>query len=279
MIILSLFGLAAHARSIPIQAPADINRLIAQNLDTNDGDTAEARAGVIRRLQKEIPALVATEGYFAAEVKLTETDGQTGIVVVSGVRFTIGDVIIGIDGAISAERRKKLLDGWGLKTGVPFRQATWDSAKQALLRQLLAEDHLQASLENSEAEVDLDAGKVALTVKYVTGPRFRFGAVQVVGLERYPPSLVARYTGAIVPGAPYVEAKILKLQTELQNLPYFSSVRVELAPASGADPESDITAPVVVTVQERPPHELGFGVGYSSNTGARVEVKIGRAHV
>jgi translocation and assembly module TamA len=275
LILLSLFGLTAHAKPVRIQAPAELAQLITQNLDTKDvGDDALARAGHIRRLQKEIPPLVATEGYFSAEVRLTEEDGQAGIVVIPGVRFAIGEVTVGIDGPIGAERRKKLLDGWGLKTGAPFRQAAWDSAKQALLRQLLAEDHLQATLDSSEAEVDLDAGKVALSVSYVTGPRFRFGAVQVVGLDRYPPGLVERYASAIVPGAPYVEAKIQTLQTELQNLPYFSSVRVELVPATGADPEGDITAPVVVTVQERPPHELGFGVGYSSNTGARVEVSF-----
>ena len=274
LIFLSLFGLAAQANPIPIRAPAAISELIAKNLDTNDGDTAEARAGIIRRLQKEIPPLVATEGYFAAKVKRTEKDGQTGLEVTLGARFAIGDVAIDIDGPIGAERRKKLLDGWGLKSGAPFRQADWDSSKQALLRQLLAVDHLQATLESSEAEVDLDAGKVALSVKYVTGPRFRFGALQVVGVKRYPASLIERYAGAIVPGEPYVEAKVLKLQTELQNLPYFSSVRVELVPAGDAGPDGEITAPVVVTVQERLPHELGYGVGYSTNTGARVEVNF-----
>jgi len=117
-----------------------------------------------------------------------------------------------------------------------------------------------------------------LTLVYDAGPRYRYGEIRILGLDRYQPSLVERYVKALQPGAVYRQDDLLDVQSALQNTPYFSSVSVELDSASlpaGDETESpvdgDLQVPVVVRLRERAPFGVSLGAGYSSNTGARVE--------
>src|SRR5690606_28449060 len=56
-------------------------------------------------------------------------------------------------------------------------------------------------------------------------------------------------------------------QSALQNAPQFASVIVDIE----RDPALAAAAPVRVQISEARSRRLGFGVGYSSNTGYRVE--------
>ncbi len=264
----------AIARPVRIDAPADLMDLISRHLEIDDGGTVNGARDALRRLRRQIPDLVATEGYFAAEAKLTEVGGEPSLTVVPGRRFVIADVDIKIDGAIATERRQSIIGNWALKKDAPFRQADWDGAKQEVLRRLLARDHPKAALVSSEAEVDLDAATVRLTATFDAGARHRFGEVRYLGLNRYQPALVARYNIVIQAGSPYRSAPMLALQSDLQNAPYFSSVLVELGDDTTTADDGVVTAPVLVRVEERDPFQVGFGVGYSSNTRARTEMNF-----
>ena len=77
---------------------------------------------------------------------------------------------------------------------------------------------------------------------------------------------MARYS-QLERGAPYDREALLAFQTGLQNTPHFGSVIVDIE----RDPALAAAVPVRVQVTEALPRYAGMGVGYSTNTGARVE--------
>lgn len=282
---LALAGVLVHsvAGAVPqLIAPEPVRELLQTHLSLTGLDDEAldetARLAIERRLRKDAGELLATEGYFSPRIELLNEAEGTGIRVESGPRANIGTVSIEIRGSIDDARRRELIAAWGLAAGTAFRQSAWDEAKNGLLRELMSVDHAGARLVSSRAEVDAEAARVDLTLVYDAGPRYRYGEIRILGLDRYQPSLVERYAKALQPGAVYRQDDLLDVQSALQNTPYFSSVSVELDSASlpaGDETESpvdgDLQVPVVVRLRERAPFGVSLGAGYSSNTGARVE--------
>lgn len=190
-----------------------------------------------------------------------------------GPRTLVRNVDIGFEGDLDEARRQKLIELWPLKQGMPFRQADWNRAKQLLLSTLLASDYRGAGLKESRAAIDPDTQTADLSLSYVIGPTYRFGELQVQGLERYDMELISRYNHSIAPGKRYSEPAVTELQAALQGSGYFASVRIETLPDE-AEPDENghLQLPVHIHVRERQPHNISFGAGASSNTGARVEV-------
>ena len=289
---------APGAAAIRLEAPESVRDLLLQHLPLADADPevldGAARATRERRLRKEAVELLATAGYFSPRIELRAGAAQDGPVlqVDPGVQATIGEVRIEIRGALGDDRRQGLVADWTLPAGAAFGQSAWDEAKQGLLRELASIDHAHARLLSSQAEVDVDAARVALALVYDAGPRVRYGQLTLVGLQRYAAPLVEKYTQALRAGRPYRQDDLLNAQTALQNTPYFASVSVDLGAAPGAadagegDAEGEVgegaaadevVLPVIVTVRERAPFHVALGAGVSSNTGARVEANFRNA--
>ncbi len=273
--VVFLLTLPAAAAVPQLQAPEDVRELLSTYLELVEVADAPAQAAFERRMQREVEKLLATEGYFSPRVLLQPRADELLLEVDPGPRSLIGSVHIEIDGDLDPARRETLLSAWKLKAGQPFRQADWDDAKQSLLAELLAVDYAGARLQDSSAEVDPEARRVDLTVVATAGPRYRFGELQISGLQRYSRDLVERFNRSIQPGDEYREERLLALQAALQSTAYFSSVSVTLErgdeePAAAGE-GGWVTAPVRVQLRERAPYQVTFGVGYSTNTGARVE--------
>lgn len=273
------------APSLVLEAPAALRPLLTEHMGVlreppRPLDEAE-RLRLTRLARRQAEALLATEGYFTPTLTFdTQVDGRLRLAVEPGPRTVVEDVDIGFSGAIAgagadlARRRDALRREWRLNPGMPFRQDDWDTSKQAVLRSLTAEDYAAGSIAESRAEVDPEAARARLSVRYDSGPPFTLGPLEVSGLEKYDPSLVQRYS-TLVPGEPYRQEKLLELQSTLQNTPYFSSVLVDI----DHDPARAQGVPVQVQVRESRPRRVGFGAGYSSNTGARGEVVFRHANL
>jgi len=223
-----LFAPPAVAVVPQLQAPAEVREVLGSYLEIGDVADVPAQEVFERRMQREVASLLATEGYFSPRVVLRPHDDKLLLVVDPGPRSLIGSVHIEIVGDLDPEWQRSLLRTWKLPTGRPFRQTDWDEAKQALLAELLAVDYAAARLLDSRAEVDPEARRVELTVVAASGPRYRFGELQISGLKRYSEELVGRFNSSVKPGEPYREDRLLALQAALQSTPYFSSVSVTL---------------------------------------------------
>jgi translocation and assembly module TamA len=274
-LLLTIFGLlvspSAWAGDIELQATDEVSALLKPHLPKELGNP--------RRLQQEFSEALATEGYFSPSIEFTERGGSHRITIDAGSRTVVSEVQIVISGDIDQASRDKLIAGWKLPAGEPFRQAQWNSAKQEILSKLLAEDHARARLEDSAAEIDPQTRTARLIARYDAGRHYRFGAIRIEGLETFSAELVGRYNRVVTPGEVYREDKLRALQTNLQSTPYFSSAEVALIESEAVEENGVVTAPVLIRVREQAMHHVGVGGGYSSNTGARVETSYRTPHV
>lgn len=261
--LLLALAVSASRAEIVLHAPEPITALLTPYLPE--------QAISPRRLQTMLEEILATEGYFSPAIKTREEGETLRVDIGPGPRTRITAVDLTIDGPVAESVKSQLQAGWRLPAGEPFRQQDWSTAKQQILGELLASDHADAQLIDSEARIDSETRQASLRAHYDAGPRYRFGALRVDGLHRHSPELVARYNRAAKAGDRYSEARLGELQRTLQATPYFSSVRVTIDRENAAADEDGRTAPVLVTVRERPAHRFGIGAGVSTNTGARIE--------
>ncbi len=233
------------------------------------------RAALSRRASRDVVALLATEGYFSPRVRArpAPADGLPVIEIDPGTRTVVDSVEIVFSGALAgsdgalADRRTALRTDWRLPSGEPFRSADWENAKRLLLAAVAAEDHAAARIADSVAEVDPATARARLRVVLDSGPAFRFGPVEIQGLSRYERSLVDRLQ-PFRPGDPYRRDQLLDFQSRLQATPYFHSVMVTVDPS----PEAATELPVRVSLIEARARQIGIGIGYSTNSGARSEL-------
>jgi translocation and assembly module TamA len=296
LVFLSLIGLvsaSAHALEVRVDAPKELKPMLEQYLET----ARAARLGealteeeLLRLQQASLQTaheLLATEGYFSPQITSSiEGAGADQIArytVVAGPRTLVDAVHIRFEGALMADRqadggqnklsqrstrlRERIERDFALKPGMPFRQADWDAAKVSALRPLLRVSYPAARLASSEAKVDPATQRATLTLVIDSGPAFFYGPVQISGNERYPASVIEALNPT-APGEPFRQQQLQDYQQALDASGYFSQVIVQVDP----DPALAAAAPIHVTVIERKEKQVSFGVGYSTDTGARAQV-------
>lgn len=269
--------------SVDIDAPSSVDDLLKTHMEimrwlNSPRMTSTEWRRLLQVAPRNIEDLLATEGYFSPSIEQsteTNTEGETirhraKFTVQPGEPVTIQEVDIRFNGAITGQSGEespapaKLIENWTLKQGMRFSQDNWASAKRNLLSGLILQRYPNARITNSKAEIDASSNNAKLLVEIDSGSPFRFGTLEIHGLQRYPRSLVENMNPIKV-GETYSQARLLFFQSELQASGYFSNVEV-ISRTEDADPEA---APIVVNVTEMQSRQIGIGVGASTNTGAR----------
>ncbi len=229
---------------------------------------------LIERTANEAREILAAEGYLDAQVRVApsgEPVSDVAIAVTLGEPVRVAQVELTFQGAIASNGPPPTTASararWTLQPGARFRQEAWEQAKRAVLRELLAERFPTARVVTSNAEIDARRRQARLVVTIDSGPEFRFGTLEVVGISRYSRNVVDGLN-PIRPGTPYSQRALAELQTRLYTVPYFSSVNVITEPGSAADPGA---LPIRVEVIEADRYKFDLGAGYSTNTGLRVQ--------
>lgn len=277
----------AHAAyKVEIEAPKPVQSLLKDFLDLSrykdrDDISDEQLKFMIDTAGDQVRDLASTEGYFTPVTKVElKTEGDTRRVVVNvdpGPRTQIGAADIAVTGVAAqqdAARIEAMRRDWSLPPGQPFRQEDWDKAKNAGLEALQQKKYAAARIAQSQAEVDQDERRADLKVHYDSGPAFTLGPLQITGTRRYPESII-RNVNPLNEGEPYDVDRLLSLQRQIQNTPYFSNAIVGI----DDDPEHPDMAPVKVQVTEFPTQRIRTGVGYGTDTGAQVEGRYSHYNV
>lgn len=259
---------------VPEAAAKDLEPLLERVLESArlaDPFDPEDDERLLRRLRDAAIDALATEGYFSARIAVevdAEKRARYALRVDPGARAIVRSVDIRLRGGIEAQpaRIRELVAEWELPAGQPFRDSVWSAAKTRLVARVGERDFAAARLVDSQATVDVETASVALLVEVDSGPAFTLGALQISGLRRYDPQLVERYNPFAV-GDRYDAAKLLDFQRRLQAAPYFSRVAVDI----DATPQSPQRVPIRVELVEAQTKRVSFGVGYSTNTGPRLE--------
>jgi translocation and assembly module TamA len=273
------------AFTLEVQAPEPLRAILARHLDLARFRDARVAGAVTKleldRLIAAAPAqarsLAETEGHFDAQVAVTRDHTEVPrvvLTVVPGPRARVTDVGIAIEGALlDAERAgdvgaidtaAMLFEQWPLQRGEPFTQSAWTSAKNGTLTRLQGAGYPLASWRSTSAKVDVAKTSVDLRLVADSGPLFRLGTLRIVGLSRYDESVVQHLLD-FRPGEVYTEALLAQWQRHLQRSELFEAATVELQ----LDREHADAATVIVTLREFAKQQATFGVGFSSDTGAR----------
>jgi translocation and assembly module TamA len=260
---------------IELQAPDDLKAVIRASVDlyrwqNNDALTPELLARLAHQAEDDMREALATEGYFSPTVhsRVSSAEGSDVVTLSAepGPRAHVAAVTIDLTGAIDADpsrarRLEELTREWRLPRGATFRQEDWDRAKRDALERLSALDYPAPRIADSRADIDPPASSASLGLRVDSGPRLRFGNVDVQGLERYEPARV-RNLAPFAYGDAWDREKLTRFQRRLTATGYFASSQLELA----SDAAQDGIAPVKVRVIEAPPRRLELGVGYNTDT-------------
>jgi translocation and assembly module TamA len=278
---------SAHYQ-VEITAPAPLKDLLQKHLDmlkwrNNPRMSPAEWQRLFSLAPQNIKDLIATEGYFSAKINPT-LENQSGIyiakfVVEAGAPVLVSDVTLKFTGEITTQpadakpSTEKLRETWLLQKGEPFRQESWSQAKRKLLTDFLVERYPNASISNSKAEVNLETQTVTLSVEIDSGAAIKFGDTTIVGLKRYKPRVVENLN-PIKAGRIYNQSDLLTFQTRLQESGYFQSVEVTAGTLNSNNSAEPNTAPIKVTVVENRSIKMGIGAGFSTNTGARLQLSV-----
>jgi translocation and assembly module TamA len=225
------------------------------------------------RLHDEIEAILKGQGYFEGDIQVTGDSKKVHVKVTAGARTTVNRVELKLEGPVgnTPDVVQRARRSWSLPEGAFYTAAGWESSKRNLLDSLRQRGYLRARLASSKATVNVVNTTVALEVAIDSGPRIAFGELQVKGLGRYQRGIVDALL-PFQPGQPYNFEDVQLFQTRLRNAGYFSGVYVVPDQAAlDRDPDAT-TVPMLVELIERPVKRAIFGIGYSTDFGARGQV-------
>ncbi|MNR88159.1 Translocation and assembly module TamA precursor [compost metagenome] len=273
-------SVAAPTYTVSISGADSYTSLLNEHLDVaKRADTADISEEEVQRLVAVAPAqirsLLATEGYFSPVVSGT-LDQQSSpwaarFNVELGAPTKIEAVDISFSGDITEKNPRRitqLRENWDLQPGAVFRQSSWDSAKGDLLKAMLNRDYPAAAIAHSEARIDPATNSAVLTVQVNSGPAFTFGELEIVGLNRYSREMVEKLN-PIKPGERYSQEKLNELQARVQDTGYFRSAFATIV----VDPANPHHVPIKLDLTENERRRLSLGLGFSTDSGARAQIK------
>jgi len=284
---------------------ADLDAFLADNLQLQRfRRLPDLQASELRRLagaaQDDARALLATRGFFSPAVSVdlqehaqppaqpapasagapqppAQPAYTVALHVTPGVQTQVADVQLalqgpqGSDGAPLQRAQRQLQRGLALQPGTAFTQSDWSADKAGALRSLQAQRYPLARLESSRADVDAAQAQAHLQLHYASGPAVRFGALRIEGGRRYDAQGLAN-VARLPAGQDYSQSALLDAQQRLAASGYFDSVFLNLDTSGIAPGAAQASAPVVAQVRDAPLQKLSLGLGFSTDSGARVSL-------
>lgn len=227
-----------------------------------------------RRAPDQIRAALQPFGYYHPTIESTfvEEDGVYRIrfQITPGTPVKVVAADIGIAGPAQSDSRiTRALARFHPAVGEVFDHSTYEAGKAEIQRLLQARGYFQAELAQRRVDVSQARGEASISLRWTSGPRFRFGPTRFVG-EHLDAGLLARYR-TFKPGDVFEQSKLLELQQRLTDADYFSSIEIEVEP----DQAVDGAVPIVVRVlpARRTIYTGGLSFGTDSGPGVRVGVE------
>ena len=230
-----------------------------------------------QRAEEEAAEAMQASGFYRAQVRADLEGTPTGWLLTLNitpgpiVRIASVDVVL-LGGALEQKRVANFAKTFPLVVNAPLVHAPYEDFKRNWLQ--LAQDvgFLDAAYTRHEILVnpETDTAQVFLTLE--SGTRYRFGATRFdqAGPMIFEQALLEGY----VPwkeGEPYRVSRLLEFQRTLSDTQFFE--RMEVSPAPNRETHTvDVTAGLSTRKQTR----YAFGVGYGTDTGARVSAEMER---
>lgn len=163
---------------------------------------------------------------------------------------------------------RRLAAGFPLKPGDVLRQDLYEEAKGALKARAIDLGYLHAAFAVHRILVAPRENRGEIDLTLDTGPPFLFGETLIHGAPRFPDKFLRRYM-AYRPGDPFSYARLGRTQLNFLDSDRFSEVIV--TPQLEMAKERHI--PVGIQLVPSARRRLRPGIGYGTDTGARVSLR------
>jgi len=233
-----------------------------------------------RKAPGEIKRTLQSFGFYQAKVssELTrqDADWRAHYRVEPGPRVQIHAIDVVLSGPGSGDDAfQQWQAALSLKVGDPLDHALYEKVKQQLMA--LAEDrgYFDATLLRHEIQVTIAQQQADIILHFDSGPRYRFGEITLNQSESIlHEGFLARYL-TFSAGDSYLADKLFELHRAMLESGYYQ--RVEIRPQR--EQTQDQAIPVEVLLHPRPRMLYTFGVGYGTDTLARINVGFENRYV
>ncbi len=271
----------AEPLRLDIRAPDDDLRKILETalvLPAVLKDGAPLNQRWLKRYQRQLPDLVndALEpyGYFHSETSSQLMQDESGdyhlqVDVNPGqpMRVTRLELELTGPGAELPELMQKRED-FPLQTGDVLHQGLYEQGKSALLQRAVDLGFLQAAFTQHQIKVHRDDRQAEIVLHLESGLRYRFGETRFEGRGSYPERFLRRYL-SYREGAYFSYDKLGQTQLNLYDSDQFNRIDIRAL----TDEIEQGQVPVRIDLQPAPRHRLRPGIGYGTDTGARVSLR------
>ncbi|MBF0471344.1 MAG: BamA/TamA family outer membrane protein [Gammaproteobacteria bacterium] len=228
---------------------------------------------LFKRVEKDLQPPLRALGYYRPIVSKTLALATTAcwrveLEVNPGVRTTIFRREITISGeAADDPLLASLITELPLAESRPLHHGRYEALKQRLRDFAVERGYFDFRLNLHQLRVDPDAAQAEIVIHGESGPRYRFGELQLPPLpldERF----VIRLSG-LESGSFYSATGITTVDRNLSDSGYFQ--RVELQPLREKSVAGQV--PIVADLEMMPRHAWRFGLGYATDTRLRSSIR------
>ena len=235
-----------------------------------------------RQATEQIQSALRPYGYYRATVDARLSDlgnkWQAVYKIVPGDRVKVNKTSIKVTGSGKDDPEFKQLADFAaanIRKGIALDQQLYEAIKQNILNSAANLGYFDSEFMINEILVDLESYTADVTLHFNTGERYRLGELLVTeDVDWLSEELLAKYIE--LEELEYFDAgKIQKVQSDLGNTSYYDSVLVR----ASADDAVEKVIPVNVDLEHQNPKQFVYGVGYGTDTGARVSFGLTRRRV
>jgi len=228
---------------------------------------------LFRRADGEIRKALEVYGYYAATIDKTleqdkdKTCWRATFRIDRGPRVRLRTVSIDVSGAGQSDARLTgALASDDLAAGKGLNQRAYDEFKATLAGVAQRRGYFDGRFAASRIDVYPEDFAADITIDYASGERYRFGEV-TLDQSVVDPELAMRYV-EFEPGEPYDADRLNELYTDLLAGGYFQNVELRTTPR----PAPYLDVPLTIVLTASPPRTWTTGVGYSTDTGAKLRL-------
>jgi len=207
------------------------------------------------------------DGVVAIDLDTAARPATATIAVAPGRRYRYGRVEVEPAPGAALPVPPPPQEDLGLPAGEPAVARGVVAAEAVLVRRLAEAGYRYAAVPRRRVVVDHAAETMDVAYVVDPGPLVRFGEARIAGLDRVDEGIVRGRLGWR-PGDVYDPDDVDTTRRRIQELGAFTSVAIALpeeAPPPG--PDGAATAPVALTLSERPRRFVGAGVRYTTSEG------------
>lgn len=219
------------------------------------------------RLEDSLKALGYYRPDITTELNRTELPWSLEITVIPGDPVVVGDISVELFGAAAADEAfQELLKQSPFIRDETFNHGEYEQFKNQLLTLGQERGYFDAHLSESRVTVNVASNRADIYLHYDSGKRFRFGAVDYS--ETRIKQRLLNELQPIEPGEYFDQSRLQLFQARLQRTGYFSGVIIKPLFEEAVDQQ----VPLSIRLYPAQRHSFNVGLGYSTDTEARVSV-------